>query len=236
MKRITALTSIIALTIGLFGILSCDTENPTYDVTVQWNISGLQICQTALPSGETLVFDKVVVETTNNETQEIDKSPEIDCTAYQYTIPDLDEGKYTVKLYAYANYGGEYLAFFQGQGAIAAPTEAGQTYDIQLLIGKATIQVVWGFEFGTCGGNSVTEVSVVLDSQAEGQADIQAGTTSCDAANGLPVENIPWGTYTIIVKGYAGQTQTHEGQSDPVELKPSVYETPFQIKLLPITN
>jgi hypothetical protein len=226
MKRFTVYVFIIILFIPFFG---CDSENPaTYEATVTWNISDIQICRQALPEdyiieGEDseLVFDNVEIKVYDNEgDQETVQEGVAKCDAFSYTLYGLERGEYFVTVGAIATYDGVTLPYFQGDNNslpdevdFVVPTEEEEPYDFTLTLGTGKVTVTWDFEQGVCGANGVSELDVTLTG-AQPSHQYAVRKIPCDLEGGLVIEDVEWDVYNILVQGFNGEEQlTHIGES-----------------------
>ncbi len=231
MKQLLARYSILILAAGSIAMAGCNTEATEFDVTISWNIAGAPTCQAFLDGDTTLTFDEVVVTVYDEEENVVDTSPKVPCTDFEYQIPDLEEGTYSVTVFAYADHDGDYLPYYQARGKIEAPEPSDEEYKFGLEVGTSTITIIWGFEFGTCGVNNVQTISVEMQGD---KYTIPAEETTCDSAEGMVIDSIWWDTYDIIVKGFSGTDQTHQGMLEDLVLKPNTYDDPYQVRLNPL--
>jgi len=257
MKHGAKLAAAVGLALCVAAQTACDTEDEgsgaqsTYDVTVSWEISGLQTCEHLLPAsapydGELLEFDEVSVTVWVQEGDEEPLQTPVrqDCEDHTYTIRGLAAGTYFVTMEAWATIEegadaglGEELPYFQGSMEIDVPQTVEGDYGCPLEIGTADISVAWDFEEpGGCGLNGVETVDVYLE--GDNGHDRSIIDVECDTSEMLLVEDIPWDTYTLTVDGYSEDSQlTHEGtyvteeQETEFELRPGDWEDPFWVVL-----
>jgi hypothetical protein len=210
-----------ALALALVALAGCDSEDKkSYDVTITWNVAGGQgtTCAGMLngPSGsEQVDFETVAVTVYKADGDEdpIQQTVEVDCTAYEYTIPRLKRGNYFVELGAMAEYDDDYLPYYQAEGEISAPGKDG--FDFTLLQGKGEISVTWSFEnLAMCGPNEVTEVEISLYDGDE--------TILCEDGEFL-IEDLFWGEYSVSVDGLdesGDEIFSGDCEDNPFEVKP----------------
>jgi hypothetical protein len=208
----------------------CDSEdNKKYDVDIFWQIAGADVC-TANPgvgTVGTLEFAKVRIDVYEDEDSETTiQSIEADCSDFSYTIEGLKRGKYWVRVNAMAQLeeDDEPLPYYQAEAEIKAPSKAelAKGYKFALEVGKATVEVRWGFEeIGyTCTDYDVEDVDISI-------ADEVAPCYDEDNGQKYIVEDVSWNNYTIAIDGLDadGNVVAHGDYNDgnPIEIKPREY-------------
>lgn len=226
MIRLTASVFAVFMLLPTFG---CDSENAaTYEATVTWNISDMEVCRQALPDdyinpgeGSELIFENVEIKVYDDEgDSETVQEGVAKCDAYTYTLYGLDRGEYFVTVGAIATYDGATLPYFQGDSnafeedrGLVVPRSADHVYDFTLALGTGKVTVTWDFEQGVCGANGVTELDIDLfGDQPEHRYQFQ--NIPCDQEGGLVIDGVEWDRYGILVQGFndAG-VLTHVGDS-----------------------
>ncbi len=214
MKRFTVYVSIIFLLIPMLG---CDSENPvTYETTITWNISDMEICRQALAEdyineqeGSELIFENVEIKVYDDEgdLEPVQKGI-AKCNAFSYTLYGLERGQYYVTVGAIASYDGVTRPYFQGDSNglpdemdFEVPTKEDGPYDFTLILGKGKVTVTWHFEQGVCGMNEVSTLDVsLIGDQPNHQHIFQ--NIACDLEGGLVIEEVDWDMYRIVIDGF----------------------------------
>ncbi len=226
MKRSTLYVFIIALFIPFFG---CDSENQdTYEATVKWNISDIEICRQALPEdyiieedGRELVFENVEIKVYDDEGDEDPVQEGVaKCDAFSYTLFGLERGEYYVTVGAIATYDGVTLPYFQGDNnslpddsTFVVPTVQDEPYNFTLTLGTGKVTVTWDFDQGVCGANGVSELDVSLVGDQPNHQ-YENREIPCDLEGGLVIEDVEWDMYNILIRGFNEEGQlTHIGES-----------------------
>jgi len=226
MTRFSMTLSAAVLAAGLLAAAGCDSEDTkTYDVTITWNIAGGQgaTCVGTLNGpgvSEQVTFEKVAITVYSiaDDEEPIQEIVEVNCNAYEYTIPRLRRGDYFVELGAMATFEGERLPFYQAEIDISAPAKSDK-YEAVLLQGKGKVLVSWSFDNNKmCGPNGVAEVVVSLAASEK---------IPCEQGEFL-VEDLYWSDYSVNVVGNdAGGNAIWTGDcaDNPFEVMPGqVYE------------
>lgn len=208
----------------------CDSEdNKKYDVDIFWQIAGADVC-TANPGvggvGE-LEFDKVRIDIYDEEESETTiQSVEASCGDFSYTIAGLKRGTYWVRVNAMAQLeeDDEPLPYYQAEGEIKAPSKAElpDGYKFALEVGKATVEVKWGFaDVGdTCIDYDVEDIDISI-------ADEVVPCYDEDIGQKHVVEDVSWNNYVIAIDGLDadGNVVAHGEYNDgnQFEIKPREY-------------
>lgn len=175
MNKPKLLLLLMAAMVVLPLVSGCDSEEEkTYELTVGWNISGFNTCQTFLPVGQyaqdEITFTQVKINIYEDETatETVQSTITADCLFYEQEIKGLDRGSYFVTVDAYGDYDGQELAFFHGESTASVPGD-NNTLNIPLTVGLGQIAVNWGFNsVFTCGITQAGEVTdVVVDINGE---------------------------------------------------------------------
>lgn len=187
-----------------FGSIACDSEeSESYDLTVNWNISGLEVCQTPLPVGEyaqdELIFEEVEINIYSDAelTTAVQAGVTVPCDSFNYEFTRLARGKYYITVDAIADYDGAELAFFQGSVEVSVPADDDEVA-IQLMVGTGDVAVTWSFDGGlTCGIEMAGEVdSIVVDLLGEDEQTVACGDGQ------LVIENVgPGSGNELTLKG-----------------------------------
>lgn len=214
MTRFMILTGVALAMVISTLLFSCDSESKkTYDVDVEWRINRVQECEAIVKDGGQLNFSEIVITVWDDEDDIAEgKDPiavedGIDCGDFEYTLSDMDRGKYFVVVEAIADYEGQELPYFQGSEELTVPSDDPTEVDLYLSVGKVT--AVWGFENRRmCGANDVEEVRAYL---RVGSDEEDSGPIDCELGE-FVFENLDWDYYELEIEGMdANGEVTHRG-------------------------
>ncbi len=198
-------------------LLGCDSEDKTtYDVTVYWEIGGIQSCTSSALGDEfggvPLQFDEVKITVYENEGDEeaVQDTTTVSCDDKEFTIYSLERGEFFIVLEAMADHQGQYLPYFKGTATVVAPAEGDESYPISMRLNTGSAEVGWGFDKGVCSstGNMVKDVMITLTGINN---TVETEKIPCENAQYL-FEELKWDLYTLEVVGLNESSEmTHQG-------------------------
>jgi hypothetical protein len=208
-----------AFAVALFAVvMSCDSEDKkTYDAEIEWQINNSTLCKALVEDeygGGTFDFDQVTIKIWDDEKDiaagkaPVFKREDIGCDEFNFTVEDMDRGNYYLELKAWADYDGEYLPYFKGNGELTVPSD--EPTRVNLTRASGSVLVSWGFEnYAMCGAVDVEEIQITLE--AEGEAPIKPDRIPCDTGK-YKIGDLDWNHYKLTVEGLnADEKVTHSG-------------------------
>jgi hypothetical protein len=165
-------------------VAACDgSQSENGDLTVNWKISGLNVCRAFLPEDEyaqsEITFETVEINIFKAADPDVavQEPVVVPCDTYSYKFSRLSGGRYIVTVDASGKYDGEKLPFFSGsETALVPDKESGDSVTVPLMLGSAGVQITWKFESGlTCGVKKAGEVASVAVSFAGEEIEVPCG-------------------------------------------------------------